>query len=119
MKKILVVDDDALFREIMKRHLTRMGFVVLENDSGRGVVNQILNESPEACIIDIIMDKKEGLETIKEIKLLSNRPKIIAVSSNATYLEWAEALGADDIICKPVAPQTLQDTLNQLGVAAK
>lgn len=118
MNTILVVDDDAMFRTIMKRHLQNMGFEVLENDSGMHVTDQITQYKPVLCLIDIVMDEKEGLETIREIQDLPYRPKIIAVSSNNIYLEFATAMGADDSLLKPVSPNTLRAALDRIGVSA-
>lgn len=116
MNTILVADDDALFRAIMKRHLTQMGLAVVEASSGKNVLELIRQHQPVACLIDLIMDEQEGLETITEIADLTPRPRVIAVSSNGAYLPWAEDLGADAILHKPIAPDTLKATLAHLGI---
>jgi CheY-like chemotaxis protein len=117
MSFILVADDDLIFRTIMKHHLNQMGFEVIENESGIGVVAQIGQHHPVACLIDLVMDGKEGIETIGEILELAHRPKVVAVSSNVTYLEFATVLGADASLLKPFLPDKLKSTLNQLGIA--
>ena len=116
MSSILVADDDAMFRSIMKRHLHQMDFDVIENESGKGVTAQIQRLHPVACLIDIIMEEQEGIETIREIAKLENRPKVVAVSSNALYLELAANLGADAILLKPISPDRLRATLSRLGI---
>lgn len=117
MSTLVVADDDALFRSIMKRHLGKLGFTVIEEASGRNVRAQIENHRPLACLIDIVMDEKEGLETITELAGLAGRPKLIAVSSQPFYLELATTLGADATLTKPVAPDELKAALHQLGIA--
>jgi CheY-like chemotaxis protein len=119
MNAILVVDDDQMFRTVMKHHLQGMGFSVLENDSGVGVIEQIARHQPAACLIDILMDKKEGLETIEEISGLPDRPKVIAVSSDALYLNIAKEFGIDAALQKPIALETLRKTFEGLGIKAK
>ena len=114
MKKILVVDDDRLFRSTMRRHLELLGYAVMENDSGVGVRLQVEQEQPVVCLIDMVMEEKEGIETILEIIKLPNRPKIISVSSNRDYLEMAVALGADSMLSKPVSPEKLAQALGDL-----
>lgn len=116
MSFILVADDDAMFRTIMKRHLDQMGFEVIENESGKGVIAQIQQHKPLACLIDMVMDEQEGIETLLEIAKLAGRPKVIAVSSNPHYLSYASDLGADTVLLKPISPETLRSTLNRLGV---
>ena len=111
MQTVLVVDDDEMFRAIMKRNLENLGYSVAENNSGVGVLQQIQALKPIACLLDIVMDNKEGLETIGELNTLLTRPKIIAVSSNSFYLECAVDLGADAQLKKPVTPEALSAAL--------
>lgn len=117
-KTIVLADDDAMFRAVMRRALNALGFGVVEHVSGRGVVEQVTEIAPAACIVDICMDDKEGIETITDIVALAGRPKIVAVSSNALYLELVAGLGADACLVKPVAPARLEQTLRDLGVLA-
>ena len=114
METVLVVDDDEMFRAIMKRNLEKLGYSVAENNSGVGVLKQIQELNPIACLLDIVMDNKEGLETIGELNTLSIRPKIIAVSSNSFYLECAVDLGADAQLKKPVTTEALSAVLAEL-----
>jgi CheY-like chemotaxis protein len=116
MQTVIVADDDAMFRKIMTRHLGAMGFAVIEDESGKQVAAQIGQYRPVACLIDILMDEKEGIETITEIAQLPLRPKVIAVSSNAFYLEIASELGADATLQKPIALETLKATLERLEI---
>ncbi len=116
MTYILVADDDAIFRAIMKRYLNQLGFEVIEEESGTRVAKQILNYQPVACLIDIFMDEKEGIETIREIAKMAIKPKIIAVSSNEVYLDAVLGLGADATLKKPVTPEALRGKLSQLGI---
>ncbi len=111
MQTVLVVDDDEVFRAIMRRNLEKLGYSVAENNSGVGVLQQIQELNPIACLLDIVMDKKEGLETICELVTVSPRPKIIATSSNSFYLECAVDLGADAQLKKPITPEALSVVL--------
>jgi CheY-like chemotaxis protein len=113
-KSILVVDDDAMFRTIIRRHLDKLGFHVIENQSGTGVIEQIQTHAPAACIIDMVLNDREGLATIQEIQTLTKRPKIIASSSNPSYLHHAEALAIDGTLLKPVSQTQLRSTLTSL-----
>lgn len=118
MQTILVADDDPIFRALMKRHLSQLGFNVVEDESGKKVALHIREYAPLACLIDIMMDEKEGIETISEISARPDKPKIIAVSSNDLYLDAASRLGADAALKKPVTPEALKSTLIQLAVLA-
>lgn len=119
MKTILVVDDDDNLRLILKHHLEGFGFSVIESSSGDGVVGMIAEHKPVACLIDIVMDEKEGIETIVEItSTLASPPRIIAISSNPMYLDLVGELGADGILQKPISRPALQGKLNELGIVA-
>ncbi|MDD2759723.1 MAG: response regulator [Methylomonas sp.] len=117
MTYILVADDDTIFRTIIKRHLEQLGFEVIEEESGKRVARQIFSYRPAACVIDIFMEEKEGIETIHEITKMADKPKIIAVSSNAMYLNAVLGLGADAVLKKPITLETLKLKLNQLGIS--
>ncbi|TPQ28717.1 response regulator [Methylomonas sp. EFPC3] len=118
MKKLLVVDDDAMFRHVMKHHLSQLGFTAIENDSALHLYQQIREESPAACFIDIVMEGKDGIETILELKEKSQCPKLIAVSSNVMYLDWVSEFGVDAILIKPVSLQAVKQVLDKLEIHA-
>lgn len=118
MNRILVVDDDEMFVRITARHLRAMGFEVIENTTGRGVQRAIDEYQPVACLIDIVMEEKDGLETMTELVMARTTSKIVAVSSNSTYLEWALGLGVDAALLKPIQPAELKSALGSLGVEA-
>ena len=118
MKTIIVADDDSMFRAIITRQLSQPGFSVVEKVSGKAVVREIEEIHPVACLIDMVMDEKEGIETIMEIAKLPERPKIVAVSSNQLYLEMAVDLGADPSLKKTVSQQHLQAILSELQIQA-
>lgn len=116
VKTIIVADDDAMFRAIVKRNLERMGFATIEDETGEHVLEQIRRCRPAACLIDIFMAEREGMETIAAIAELPDRPPVIAVSSNAFYLDVAQSLGADAALRKPVTPEALAAALASLAI---
>ncbi|MEQ1621251.1 MAG: response regulator [Methylococcales bacterium] len=115
-QKILVVDDDGIFRAIMRKNLEKLGYNVLEKASGMDVNALVEQEQPVACLIDIVMDEKEGIETIIDLGSLAIRPKIIAVSSTEFYLTLAVDLGCDAGLKKPITPAQLEATLQSLDI---
>lgn len=116
MNTVLVVDDDEIFVAVLANQLRGQGFAVVENTTGRNVLEQIETHAPVACFIDVVMEAKDGLETMTEIVVSAGRPKLIAVSSNAMYLEWAEGLGVDASLAKPIMPKRLIDVLERLDI---
>jgi CheY-like chemotaxis protein len=105
VKKILVIEDNAIVRNTMTRILEAAGYaVVMANDGLRGVA-AFRKEQPDLVISDIIMPEQEGIATIRQI--LGERPgtKIIAISGggrigNTDFLQIARKMGATDAIPK-------------------
>jgi DNA-binding response OmpR family regulator len=115
MNKIIVVDDDLMTRTLIKRYLHKLGFDVLLEESGDNLMRLVLEQQPVACIIDLVMEGKEGVQTIFELESLPNKPKIIAISSNPNYLNFMNGLDIA-LLLKPVTLESLQKTLEILGI---
>src|SRR5437868_15503062 len=109
MKKILVIDDDALVRDTIVRILERKGYAVLVAADGVRGLHMFRSEQPDLVITDIIMPEKEGLETIREIRGEQPDAKIIAIydgarNGNLDFLRMAGEFAASEIIPKPINP---------------
>lgn len=112
MKKILVIDDNAVVRNTITRILQTAGYeVVIANDGLRGV-EAFRKEQPDLVISDVIMPEQEGIATIRQI--LGEKPgtKIIAISGggrigNTDFLQIARKMGAVDALQKPFDPDDL------------
>ena len=112
MTKILVIDDDAIMREVMTSLFEDAGYVVIAAEDGRRGVARFREERPDIVITDLIMPEQEGLQTIVELRRLQPDAKIIAVSGGGRIgdrdmLEMAQALGASDTVAKPFDPDDL------------
>src|SRR5580692_8329114 len=112
MKKILVIEDNAIVRDTVMRVLQSVGYeVVVANDGLRGI-EAFRKEAPDLVISDIIMPEQEGIATIRQI--LGEKPgtKIIAISGggrigNTDFLQIARKMGAVDSLPKPFDPEDL------------
>ncbi|MBF0550493.1 MAG: response regulator [Deltaproteobacteria bacterium] len=119
MAKILVVDDDIDFREMLCFSLRKDGFDVSEASDGNQAIKLVGSESVDLVITDLIMPNKEGVELIMELRRTMPGIKIIAMSgggrvSPESYLAVANALGADRTIAKPVFRDDLIKVISQL-----
>jgi len=111
--QILVIDDDAIVRNLIGKMLEDSGFEILYAGNGvEGLKMVESNPEIELVITDLIMPEKEGIETIRELK--QNRPeiKIIAISGGGrvnadNYLHLATLLGANAILTKPFTKSEL------------
>lgn len=114
MKQILVVDDDAQIRSMLRTALEDEGYNVLEARDGKEAISHLIGLTIELVITDIVMPEKEGLETIMEMRRDSPDIKIIAISGLKQYLDIAKVLGADYVYSKPFSILHLVDKVNEL-----
>lgn len=107
--KILVVDDEARMRKLVKDFLIKSNFEVLEAGDGEEAVDQFYENKDVALIIlDVMMPKMDGWEVVREIRKYSQVPIIMltAKSDEKDELLGFE-LGVDEYISKPFSPKIL------------
>ena len=112
MKKILVIEDNAIVRNTMTRILQTAGYTVVTASDGLEGVNLFRKEMPDLVISDIIMPQQEGIGTIRQLLAEFPGTKIIAISGggrigNTDFLQIARKLGAIDALPKPFDPDDL------------
>jgi len=112
MAVILVIDDAATVRHLMRRVLVEAAHTVIEAQDGDVGLSLFQAQRPALVITDLFMPNREGIETIQELRRLAPDAKIIAMSSSSTpsgklYLSAARKLGADAILPKPFKPAEL------------
>lgn len=118
--KILVIDDDHAVRRTICENLRESGYDILEaadGDQGLSMIDPA--QMPAIVITDIIMPKKEGLETIMEIRKNFPQIKLIAISGggrtrSTDFLALAKRLGSDAILPKPIDMDQLEKTIKSL-----
>lgn len=103
-KKILIVDDAAFMRMMIKDILTKNGFdVVGEAADGAQAIEKYKEHKPDLVTMDITMPEVDGITALKEIKNLDPDAKIImcsAMGQQAMVIDAIQA-GAKDFIVKP------------------
>ncbi len=103
-KTILIVDDAAFMRMMIKDILTKNGYnVVGEAENGGKAVEKYKELSPDLVIMDITMPEVDGIQALKEIKQYNADSQIImcsAMGQQAMVIEAIQA-GAKDFIVKP------------------
>lgn len=116
MAKILIIDDDNQFREMLHEMVEREGYTVFSALDGVEGMKLFQQEHPDLIITDIIMPEKEGLETILELKKTVPEVKIIAISGGGRshpgdYLRTATYFGADRTLAKPFSKSELLNAI--------
>jgi CheY-like chemotaxis protein len=122
IRSILIIDDDEALAKVMAKLLLRHGFVAHTATDGNLGLNLLKLERVDLVITDIFMEEMEGLETIVLIKRQHPQILLVAMSGGSKVvgldcLPLAIKLGADRLLRKPIAIQTLLDTIQELNLA--
>jgi CheY-like chemotaxis protein len=115
-KTILVVEDYPDTRSFMKFILEDYGYEVIEAENGEKAVETVRYNTPDLILMDMSMPVMDGLTATKTIRRLDGmaRLPIIAVTAyGKSYYRQAMEAGCDDLINKPLDPDTLKPILNQ------
>ena len=107
--KILVVDDEARMRKLVKDFLSKSGYEVLEAEDGRQATDIFFEQKDIALIIlDVMMPRMDGWETCREIRQYSKVPIIMLTAKSDEKDELLGfQLGVDEYISKPFSPKIL------------
>ena len=115
-RKILIVDDTAMFRELESIFLARFGAVLTAN-CGEAALAQARREHPDVIVTDLHMPGMDGDSLCQEIRAdtrLHDTPVIVVISGeNAQDRARAVRAGADDIVAKPISRISLVESVNR------
>jgi DNA-binding response OmpR family regulator len=106
--RVLVVDDEPRIRKFLELRLKTSGYKVLTASNGFEALEQVEAQEPDLVVLDVVMPKKDGFETLKELRAFSSVPVIIlsAKETDTDKIKGLE-LGADDYLAKPFSPEEL------------
>ncbi len=116
-KKILLVDDAAFMRMLIKDTLTKNGYTnILEAADGAIACEVYAAEKPDLVIMDITMPNKTGIDALKDIKAGDPMAKVVMCSAMGQEAMVVEAikLGALDFIVKPFKPDRILQTVKKV-----
>ncbi len=101
MNKILLVDDDRELTSLLKELLDMEGFNVLVAHDGEQAL-ALLDDSVDLLLLDVMMPKKNGIDTLKELRQTHQTP-VIMLTARGSELDRVLGLelGADDYLPKP------------------
>jgi len=114
MANILLVDDSKTSRKILKTILEDAGHtIVAEASNGEEGVDLFIEKKPDVVTLDITMPVMDGIEALKQMKLMDKNAKIIMVSAASQKSKMLEAIkyGATDFIAKPFEPEQIVKTV--------
>ena len=114
--KVLIVDDAAFMRMMLRDILAKNGFDVVGEANNGKVAVQMYNElKPDVVTMDITMPEMDGIAAVKEIKAADPGAKIVMVSAMGQQAMVIEAIrsGAADFIVKPFQPDRVLEALGK------
>lgn len=116
MTKILVADDSKLEREKMTDMLEKEDFSVVTAKNGKQAVEEYKKHRPDLVLLDIIMDKMNGIDALKEILKEDENANVVMVSGVGHEDTVSEALelGAQRYVIKPVLRSKIVPTVNRV-----
>ena len=116
-KKILLVDDAAFMRKMIKDTLTKNGYTeVFEAVDGADAVEKFTELSPDLVVMDITMPNMDGLEALKAIRAKDGNANVIMCSAMGQEGMVMDAVrsGAKDFIVKPFKPDRVLKTVTSI-----
>jgi two-component system response regulator CpxR len=114
--KLLLVDDEEQFVEILAQRLSTRGYDVKTAFDGDAAIEVVKTEDVDVVILDVLMPGKDGLSTLKEIKAIKPDVEVIMLTGDGaieTAIEGTK-LGAYDYLMKPT---DTSDLVNKIGKA--
>jgi len=121
-KKILIADDEATVRALVKRLLSK-NYAILEADNGEEAVKMAVNQKPDLILMDILMPKMDGLTACYAIKRNQATKEIPVVMLTAVDYELnrklsQDVMGAQGYVTKPFNSEALMSMIAKF-LAAK
>lgn len=117
MAKIMLVDDAAFMRMMLKNTLEQAGYTdIVEAEDGAKAVETYNAEKPDLVFMDITMPNKDGLEALKEIRGNDPNATIVmcsAMGQEAMVIDSIKS-GARDFIVKPFKPDRILSTVQKI-----
>jgi DNA-binding response OmpR family regulator len=119
-KKVLIVDDEAMIRLLLKQVLDRLdrkNLSVLVAEDGEEALKIISDERPDLILLDVLLPKMNGYDVCQQVRAIENyNPHIIILTArgNSNDRQRAESIGANGFMTKPFNPSRLMAQLNEI-----
>jgi len=109
LDKIVIVDDDARIRELLRRFLSQEGFDVLMAEDSRALTRIMQRESVDLLVLDLMLPGEDGLSICRRLRAEGHKVPIIMLTAKGEDVDRITGLeiGADDYLAKPFNPREL------------
>ena len=115
MSKLLIVDDEANIRELIKKYALFEGHEVIDAVNGLDAIEKCQKNDFDLIVMDVMMPELDGFSAVKEIRKMKNIP-IIMLSARGEEYDRLHGfdLGIDDYVVKPFSPKELMMRINAI-----
>lgn len=107
--KIVVVDDDARIRDLLRRYLAQEGFEVIVAEDAKALARIMLRDTIDLIVLDLMMPGEDGLSVCRRLRAAGDKTPIIMLTAKGEDVDRIVGLevGADDYLGKPFNPREL------------
>jgi DNA-binding response OmpR family regulator len=117
--RVLVVDDDAVIRQLITVNLELEGFDVHTAFDGQDCLDKIKDVEPDVVTLDVMMPRLDGWETAAQIRrddaLAEVRIILLSARAQEADIERGDTIGVDAYLTKPFDPDDLVETVRRLA----
>ncbi|MCY4008265.1 MAG: response regulator transcription factor [Anaerolineaceae bacterium] len=109
---ILVVDDEPRMVSFIRMNLDLDGYQISEAYDGIAALEAIRTKLPDCVLLDVMMPRQDGFETLRKLREFSNVPVImLTAKSEESDVQFGLDFGADDYVTKPFSPRILSSRI--------
>jgi len=115
MAKVLIIDDSAIIRDLLREYLTDLGHVVYQAKDGQEGIEKALAGDYAAVFCDIHMPKKNGYQVYREVS--ARKPELVFIMTDSLpdqLAEMAQKEGAHHCLTKPFDLEQVKETLQEI-----
>jgi len=120
--KILVVDDTPSNVKVLRTLLAVRGYTVITAENGQDALDKAASEPPDLILMDVVMPVMDGYEACRRLRALpatKDVPIVMVTASGPQEKAKALAVGANDMIMKPVDPEAVLELVATLLAGAR
>ena len=116
MAKILIIDDSALSRRMLRKILESESYNVIEAADGFSALEVFSLENPDLVMLDLTMPGINGFDVLKQLKGMKQSIKVLIASADIQSItrEMVMNLGADGFVNKPFNPEQILESIQKL-----
>jgi two-component system chemotaxis response regulator CheY len=115
MAKILLVDDSALARRILRRCLEPEGHQIIEAQDGISALEAYFLEKPDLVLLDLTMEGMHGLDVLREMQRLDPSARVVVATADIqeSTQRMAQEAGACGFVVKPFVPKQVLEVVGR------